>query len=63
MKEKDPSPKEEALNALAQARKLAEDGLPLTGVRAVQFRSFLEYAEEQITQIQELKRPRKEKSA
>lgn len=59
----DTRPKAQALEALSTARKMLESPEPLVGVRLVQVRGLLEYAEEQVTAIQETKRPRREKEA
>ena len=56
-----PNEKQNALEALDQARTLVGDGpaLALSGVRLVQLRSFLEYARECVGAIEELKRARR----
>ena len=57
----DTKPKTHALNALAEARKMAASPEALTGARLAILRGLLEYAEEQVEAISETKRPRKEK--
>lgn len=57
----DTTPKAQALEALSTARKMLENPEPLTGVRLVQLRGLLEYSEEQVVAIQEVKRPRRAK--
>ena len=57
----DIKPKAQALEALSAARKMLDSPEPLVGVRLVQVRGLLEYAEEQVVAIQETKRPRQEK--
>ena len=54
----DPTPKAQALDALSTARKMLASPEPLVGVRLVQVRGLLEYAEGMVEQIQETKRPR-----
>ncbi len=54
-------PKGQALETLSTARKMLDSPEPLVGVRLVQVRGLLEYAEEQVTAIEETKRPRKAK--
>ena len=58
-----PNEKQNALEALDQARTLVGDGpaLALSGVRLVQLRSFIEYARECVGAIEETKRPRRQK--
>ena len=53
------TPQSEALSALTTARKMLDNPEPLTGVRLVQLRGLLEYAEDQVTRIQAVKRTRK----
>jgi len=61
-----PSPRDDALTYLAEARKLVEE-LRVLGVQnlvpLVHLRSFLELAEANVLQIAELKRPRRAKKA
>jgi len=58
----DAKPRAQALDAISTARKMLDSPEPCVGVRLVQVRGLLEYAEEQVTAIQETKRPRKEKA-
>ena len=57
----DPKPKALALDALSVARKMLDSPEPLAGVRLVQMRGLLEYAEGMVAAISETKRPHKEK--
>ena len=57
----DSKPKAAALEALSTARKMLDSPEALTGVRLVQRRGILEYADEQVLAIQETRRPRKAK--
>ena len=54
-------PKALALDALSTARKMLDSPEPLAGVRLVQAKGLLEYAEQMVIAISETKRPRKEK--
>ena len=54
----DPKPKAQALEALSTARKMLDSPEPLIGVRLVQVRGLLEYAEDQVAAVQEVKRAR-----
>lgn len=56
-------PKAEALEALSAVRKMLDSQEPLVGVRLVQVRGLLEYAEEMVVAIEETKRSRKAKEA
>ena len=55
----DPKPRAQALEALSAVRAMLASPEPLVGVRLVQVRGLLEYAEAQVTAIEETKRPRK----
>ena len=59
----DIKPKAQALEALSTARKMLESPEPLVGVRLVQVRGLLEYAEEQVVAIEETRRPRRHKES
>lgn len=56
-------PKQEALAALTTARGMLDAPEPMTGVRKVQLRGLIEYAQEQVGAIQELKKQRREAAA
>lgn len=56
------NPKDEAVSALSTARKMLESPEPLTGVRRVQFRGLLEYAEEPVAVYLTVRKPRKAKA-
>ena len=56
--------KDDALNALDQARKMVDAKEPMAGLRVSLLRGTLDYATEAVEKIQETKRPRrKEKHA
>ena len=59
-REKAPSPKVEALRALAGAIKVLDnETVPITGLDRRMLRETLRYAQEQVGRIQELQRLRK----
>lgn len=63
MKTKAPSPKAEALRALEHALARLASGEPLDGLARMHFQATLEYAKEQLGQIQELQRARRQQGA
>jgi hypothetical protein len=55
-----PKPKEEALEALSTARKMLTTTEPVAGARLAQLRGLLEFTEERVLAIQEVKKVRRE---
>jgi hypothetical protein len=53
--------KEQALEAISTARKMLASPEPLSDMQIFQLRGLLEYAEGQVTDIQEVKRTRNTK--
>lgn len=54
------TPKTEALDALKTAREILARPEPLQGARLAQYRGLLEFIEERVGAIQEVKRQRRE---
>lgn len=57
-REKPPSPKTEALTAIAEAMTLLRNDAPMDGMKRFRLRATLEYAAEQVAMIAERTRAR-----